>query len=164
MQIQASVAVPADGRPGRMTAPGLPRREIEQLLDCIGQIDGLDLSDLDYRIQCRLPRGGQYLTYFGLPLCMALIASYARRPLPAENLYLGEIDLFRNVLDVPLDVMQGLRGAIDSGEIASPATLFVPPSVPQHIKSSQRVRIVPCTTLEQAVRQTWPDLWTAKDS
>jgi DNA repair protein RadA/Sms len=36
LQIQASVAVPADGRHGRLTAPGLPRKEIEQLVDCIG--------------------------------------------------------------------------------------------------------------------------------
>lgn len=147
-----------------MTAPCLPRREIEQLLDCIGQVDGLDLSDLDYRIQCRLPRGGQYLTHFGLPLCMALIASYARKPLPAESLYLGKIDLFRKVLDVPSDVVQAVRGAIDSGEIPCPVTLYVPPSVQQQIKGSQRVRIIPCTTLEEAVLQTWPDLGTARES
>jgi len=157
MQVQASVAVPADGRPGRMTAPGLPRHEIEQLLSCIGQIDGLDMSDLDYRIQCRLPRGGQYLTYFGLPMCMSLIASYCRRPLPSTNLYLGEIDLFRNVLDVSPDVLSGLRRAVDSSELALPLTLFVPPSAKRQIAGSGRVQVLACGTLEEAIRQTWPE-------
>ncbi|MCE9554591.1 MAG: DNA repair protein RadA [Planctomycetes bacterium] len=159
MQIQASVAVPADGRRGRTTAPGLPRKEIEQLIDCIGQIDGLDLSELDYRIQCRLPRNGQYLTYFGLPLCMALIASYTRKPLPESNMYLGEIDLFRNVLDVPPVVLQNLRAAIDNGEIPTPVTLYVPPSAVAPLpQSTGRVRVEACPTLEAAILKTWPDL------
>ena len=80
------------------TARSLPRKEIEQLIDCIGQIEKLDLSDLDYRIQCRLPGSGQYSTHFGLPLCMALIASYSRKTIPDRNIYLGEVDLFRKVL------------------------------------------------------------------
>lgn len=159
LQIQASVAVPSDGRPGRLTAPGLPRKEIEQLVDCIAQIDGLDVSDLDYHIQCRLPGSGQYSTYFGLPLCMALIASYARKQIPDHYLYLGEVDLFRKILAVPSDVLRSLRDAIDHGDITTPVTLFVPPlSTTELPKSSSAVKVIACTTLEDAVYQTWPDL------
>jgi DNA repair protein RadA/Sms len=159
LQIQASVAVPADGSRGRLTAPGLPRKEIEQLVDCIGQIDNLDLSDLDYRIQCRLPGSGQYSTHFGLPLCMALIASYSRKTIPDRNIYLGEVDLFRKILAAPSEVLRSLRDAIDHGDVATPITLFVPPMAMEHLsQSSSAVKIVLCASLEDAVYQTWPDL------
>jgi DNA repair protein RadA/Sms len=160
-QVQASVAVPPDGRPGRMTAPGLPRREIEQLVACVGQIEGLELGDLDYRIQCRLPGGsGQYLTWFGLPLCMALIGSFIRRDVPKDYVYLGEIDLFHAIQPIPPTVLDALSAGIASGQVPLPVTLLVPPSAVAQLPSvSGRVRVVPCRTLEEAVRQTWPDLW-----
>ena len=159
LEIQASVAVPADGRPGRLTAPGLPKKEIEQLVDCIAQIDKLDVSDLDYRIQCRLPGSGRYSAHFGLPLCMALIASYARKPIPESYLYLGEVDLFRKVLAVPIEVLQALTDAIDHGDLTTPITLFVPPMAVGCLpRSSSSIKVVPCSSLEDAVYQTWPDL------
>jgi DNA repair protein RadA/Sms len=159
MQIQASVAVPADGRHGRLNAPGLPKKEVEQLIDCIAQLDTLDLSDLDYSIQCRLPGSGQYSTYFGLPLCMSLIASYSRKAIPEQNMYLGEVDLFRKVLAVPAEVLRNRRDVIDHGEITTPITLFVPPMATTHLpRSSNAVKIVPCGSLEDAVYQTWADL------
>jgi DNA repair protein RadA/Sms len=119
LQIQASVTIRADGRRGRLTAPGLPKKEVEQLVECISQIDRLDVSDLDYRIQCRLPASGRYITSFGLPLCMSLIASYIRKPIAETSMYIGEVDLFRNVLPVPVNMLQDLKAAIDSGEVVA---------------------------------------------
>lgn len=159
MQIQAAVSVPADGRSGRLTAPGLPRREIEQLVDCIAQVDRLDVSDLDFRIQCRLPGCGRYSTYYGLPLCMALIGSYARREIPESYIYMGEVDLFKKILPVPFDVIQDLVDAVDQGDIATPITVFASPmSVVDLPKNHSKIRVVPCNTLEDAIFQTWPEM------
>jgi DNA repair protein RadA/Sms len=159
IQIQASVAVPDDGRRGATVAPGLPKKEIEQLIDTIAQIEHLDLSDLDYRIQCRLPGSGQYQTHFGLPLCTALIGSFARRPVPEHHVYLGEVDLFRRILPLPSDLLRNLCAAVDNGELATPLTLFVPPSAAEQLpRSSGNLKIIPCRTLEDAIFSTWPDL------
>ncbi|MFA9478033.1 ATPase domain-containing protein [Phycisphaerales bacterium AB-hyl4] len=160
MEVQAAVAVPPDGRVGRTTAPGLPRKEIEQLLDCIGQIEGLELSDLDYRIQCRLPRSGQYIAHFGLPLCIALVASFTRKPVPADHLYLGEIDLFRQVREVAPPVLDALVTSLAEGQLPSPLTLVVPPSALPHLPAENppSLRLVPCATLEEAIYATWPEL------
>ena len=56
----------------------------------------------------QVPASDRYVTSFGLPLCMSLIASYIRKTIPQSSLYLGEVDLFRNVLPVPLNVLQDL--------------------------------------------------------
>ena len=73
LELQASVTVPSDGSRGRMTAPGLPRKEIEQLVSCIASIKDMDFGELNYSINCRLPGSGQYNPILGLPLCIAMI-------------------------------------------------------------------------------------------
>lgn len=157
-QVQAAVSVPPDGQRAKVTAPNLPRKEIDQLIGCMNQIERLDLSELDHRIQCRMPRSGQYLAYFSLPLCMAMIGSYARLPIPPSHLYLGEIDLFRKVLDVPIDILSDLVSAIDDAEIATPLKVFAPPSAAAYLSDARDgVDVVCCSTLEDAINQTWPE-------
>jgi len=158
LQLQASVTVPPDGRVGRVTAPGLPRKEIEQLLDCLTQIEKLDVAGMDYRIQCRLPGNGVYQGHFGLPLCMALVASHARKAIPEGHIFMGEVDLFRKVLPLPANLLQDLQAALDAGDIPTPVTLMIPPSSADFIPPSSKVRVVACRTLEEAIFATWPDM------
>ena len=158
LELQASVTVPGDGSRGRMTAPGLPRKEIEQLVSCIASIKDMEFGELNYSINCRLPGSGQYNPILGLPLCMALIASYLQKAVPPDNMYIGEIDLFRNVRAIAPAISQALKAALDAGNIASPVTLFLHPITAAEFSPSENIRIVPCDTLESAVFQTWPEL------
>jgi len=159
LEMQAAVTVPSDGTKGRMTAPGLPRREIEQLIGCIASMPDMQFGELDYTVHCRLPGSGQYQALFGLPLCMALIGSFVRQSIPGHHLYIGEIDLFRAVRPVPQDVLRALRAALDAGDITPPVTLFVPQSAVADLTGcTGQVRVVGCKTLEDAVFGTWPDL------
>ena len=158
LELQASVTIPGDGSRGRTTAPGLPRREIEQLVSCISQMKDMDFGELNYSINCRLPGSAQYNPILGLPLCMALIGSYLQKTVPGQNIYIGEIDLFRNVRAIAPAIHQSLKAALDAGDIDTPVTLFLHPLSAAEFTPSESVRIVPCDTLESAVFQTWPDL------
>ena len=158
LELQASVTVPNDGSRGRMTAPGLPRKEIDQLVSCISQMKDMDFGELNYSVNCRLPGSGQYNPILGLPLCIALIGSYLQKAVPGQNIYIGEIDLFRNVRAIAPAISQSLKAALDAGEIATPVTLFLHPMAAAEFTASESVRVVPCDTLEAAVFQTWPEL------
>ena len=156
LEIQASVTIPGDGARGKTTAPGLPRKEIEQLVGCISQIENLDFTEVHFSLHCRLPGNGQYRSMFGLPLCMALIGSYLQLSVPQSHLYIGEIDLYRHVRAVDPVLLQSLKAAINSGDVSTPVTLFMHPDSAAHFTSSRAVYIRPCSTLEQALDQTWP--------
>ena len=158
LELQASVTIPGDGSRGRTTAPGLPRREIEQLVSCISQMKDMDFGELNYSINCRLPGSGQYNPILGLPLCMALVGSYLQKAVPGRNIYIGEIDLFRNVRAIAPAISQALKAALDAGDIHTPVTLFLHPMTAAEFTASESVRVVPCTTLEEAVFLTWPEL------
>jgi DNA repair protein RadA/Sms len=158
-EAQAAVALPAYGSRGKITAPGLPKREIEQLTTCISQLPEMEIDNLDYTIQCRLPGERRYRSILGLPLCMSLIASYVQKDIPAYHLYVGEIDLNRNVREVPDQVLLDLWEDIQNGTIPKPIAVFCPAKSAAIIQEEiEGATIVACQRLDDAVFRTWPEL------
>ncbi len=158
-EAQASVALPSYGTRGQITAPGLPRKEIEQLLNCISQIRDMEIADLSYTIQCRLPGERRYRRLLDLPLSMALIASYLQRDIPRHHLYIGELDLLRRVREVPDSIIQDLWDAVEAGEIPQPVRIFCPKESAHLIREGVKAAtVVACERLEDALHNTWPDL------
>jgi DNA repair protein RadA/Sms len=157
-EVQGAVALPKPGAPAKVTAPGLPRKEIEQYVNGLCQVPGFELADFDLSIQCRVPGERHYRSVLGLPLCMALAASYIQQPIPPEQLQLGEIDLCRNVRDVPPALLTDLANSITNGDIALPVRILCPPSAVNQLPGGKGVEIVPCRRLDDAVFSTWPHL------
>jgi DNA repair protein RadA/Sms len=158
-EAQATVQLPSFGSRGSLTAPGLPRTEVEQLLNCISQIPDLDIGDLSYTIQCRIPGEKRFRRLVGLPLAMALISSYVQRDIPSHHIYIGELDLLRRVREMPVELLQELVDAIRDREIEPPARIFLPTDAAILVKDELTdMTVVPCDTLERAIAMTWPDL------
>jgi DNA repair protein RadA/Sms len=157
-EIQASVSLPSYGTRGRITAPNLPRKEIEQLTSCISSLDDMELGDLDYSIHCRLPGDVSYSKTLGLPLCLALIGSYLQRDLPERQLHLGEIDLLRNVRPVSDRIIQELVESVKAGEISLPVEVLCAPGSKALLDGIPGINASSCQRLEDAVYRTWPDL------
>ena len=92
-------------------------------------------------------------------MCMALVGSYIRASVPEGHLYIGEIDLFRHVRPLGPELVTTLRHALDSGEIALPATIYLPVAAAEQLMGCGRnVTLMPCRNLEDAVFGTWPSL------
>lgn len=158
-EAQAAISLPSYGSRGRITAPGLPKKEIEQLTTCISQIPDMEIEDLDYTIQCRLPGEKRYRGILGLPLCMALIASYIQRDIPAHHVYVGEIDLLRKVREVPDQIILDFITASEAGVIPLPLRIFCPPTSAELLRDAGAgITVMSCERLDDAVFQTWPDL------
>jgi len=161
-EAQASVGLPAYGSRGKITAPGLPRKEIEQLTTCISQLPEMQIEDLDYTIQCRLPEDKRYRGLLGLPLCMALIASYIQKDIPVYHIYMGEIDLLRKVREIPdeiaLELLEQLKDPAAT-DIPKPVRIFCPKQTADLLQEEvEGVTVVACDRLDDAVFLTWPEL------
>lgn len=157
-EAQAIVSLPQGPR-GKITAPNLPKKEIEQLINCISQLPELEIDDMDYSIHCRIPEERRYRSILGLPLAMALIASYIQRSIPAYHIYLGEIDLLRQIRELPGYLIEDLAADIEAGNIRRPIVLFCPPGAAQAIRERRlEVAICECNSLDDAVYKTWEDL------
>lgn len=157
-EVQGAVALPKPGAAAKVTAPGLPRKEIEQYVSGLCQVPGFELADFDLSIQCRVPGERRYRSVLGLPLSLALAASYIQQPIPERQLHVGEIDLCRNVREVPPALLNDLANSISSGEIGLPVRILCPPSAVGQLSSGNGVEVVPCRRLDDAIFATWPSL------
>ena len=161
VEIQVAVALPSLGTKGTITAPYLPKKEIEQILNCVSQIPDLDMSDLNYTIQVRIPGEKSYRSsLFGLPLAMALIGAYIQREIPKHYMYIGELDLLRQVRKVPESLIEEMWSAIENGTIKTPLRIFCPKESASLIREGLKdATVVECEKIEDALSKTWPDLF-----
>lgn len=157
-EVQGAVALPKPGSAAKVTAPGLPRKEIEQYVAGLCQVPGFELADFDLSIQCRVPGERRYRSVLGLPLSLALAASYIQQPIPERQLHIGEIDLCRNVREVPSALLNDLTNSITNGEINLPVRILCPLSAVAQLPSGNGVEVVPCRKLDDAIFSTWPNL------
>ncbi|HDM60092.1 MAG TPA: hypothetical protein ENF96_00365 [Archaeoglobus veneficus] len=159
VETQAAVSLPRYGERGQITAPGLPKKEIEQLLSCISQLEDIDIEDLSFTIQCRLPGELTFRRILGLPLAMALLSSYLQKEIPPHHIYIGELDLQRRVRDVPDALVEELQEAIEAGLLQPPLRIFCPEMNAWIFREGlDAVTMVGCDRLEDAVYNTWPEL------
>ncbi|HEY1686056.1 MAG TPA: ATPase domain-containing protein [Tepidisphaeraceae bacterium] len=157
-EVQAAIALSDIGCWGRVMAPGLPKAEVQQLIDCIAQLPDVEVNDMDFSVHCRLPGRRQYDRSVGLALAMALLGSYQQKPIPASYLFLGEVDLARNVRPVSNSLMNDLINQLNEElEFADINRIFAHPQTTICLQR-EGIEVVPCLKLEQAVYACWSDL------
>lgn len=159
VEAQAAVSLPSYGTRGEITAPGLPRKEIQRLLQAINQIPGIDLEHLSYSIQCVLPDDNRYRKHLDLAIAMALIASYLQKPVPSNYYFLGEVDLLRQIRPVSADIEQGFVSAVADGHIRPPLRVICArQNAAQFRGVGEEITSVAVEQLDDAVFFTWPEL------
>jgi DNA repair protein RadA/Sms len=159
IEVQASVALAGYGARGRVLAPGLPKAELQQLVATIGQLPGIEIDDLDFSIHCRLPGRRKYRSSVGLALAMALLSSYLRRPVDADYLFLGEVDLGRGIHPVDDGLLNELVAEITAGaEMAGPWKIFCHPITALQIPKQHGVLPVAVEKLDAVMFNVWPEL------
>lgn len=157
-EIQCSVAMPSFGCSGKVMAPGLPPYEILQLLATIGQIPGMELGEMDFSIHARMPGERRYRDILGLPLAVAMIASYLQRPIPEGNIYFGEVDLRRHVRALPDVAHDVLVAAEPAMGVLAGRKVYCNPTTATRLANEAGLNTVACEKLDDAIHATWPDL------
>jgi hypothetical protein len=96
-------------------------------------------------------------------LCMALIASYIQKDIPAYHVYVGEIDLLRQVREVPDQIIVDLWDDIQAGTIPKPIRIFCPRKSAEIMREEiAGATVIACDRLDDAVFRTWPELKSSK--
>lgn len=156
VEVQAAVSLSLGTR-RRIIGSSLPHAEVEQLLDTIAHLPGVELNDTDFSISCRVPGQRGYKPTLGLALCVALVGSVQQRTIPTNCLFLGEVDLQRRVRDVPDDLTAELIGAISDSSVAAPLRVACSPRSASNLSGISGVIPAPCRTLDEAIFSVWPD-------
>lgn len=96
-ETQASVTIPRYGSHPGLSAPFLPGKKIRQLLKVLGTLKDIDVVDLSYDVSCYIPGRHGYSSVLDLPIIVALLSSYLHQPVDNQTLFVGEVDLTKQV-------------------------------------------------------------------
>ena len=96
-------------------------------MDLINDIRGIDVNDTDFSIATRMPGARVYTPLMGLALAMTLVGSALQEPVPAHLLFIGEVDLRRQIRDVPDVLAAEVGAAVAAGAIERPVKVVCSP-------------------------------------
>jgi DNA invertase Pin-like site-specific DNA recombinase len=157
IDVQASVGLAGYGTRGRVTAPGLPKAELQQLVATIGQLPDIEIDDLDFSIHCRLPGRRRYTSSIGLALAMSLLSSYLRRPIPQNSLFLGELDLGRGLRPFDDLLLSDLISDLAADPaMARPWRIYAHPMSANAMPTGGGIHGIGCEKLETVLYSVWP--------
>jgi len=165
---QASICLPRYGSRPELNAPFLPAKKVKQLITVLNTLNGVDLNNFSYEINAYIPGRQAYQQELDLPLTLALLSSYIRRPVPSRTLFVGELDLSRSVrppdpgyLTAVANVVIGTqRGKIRQVFIADQCAEEFSQMQPEEggPRVGELVQVRGVTRLEQLIGKLWPDL------
>ncbi len=166
IEVQALVRLPKYGeRPG-LKAPYLPKQKLAQLVGIASSLKDIDISDLNFEINCAIPGGRPYFQTLDLPLLVTMLSSYFQGPVPAGSLFVGELDLFGEIRPVSPQTCQAVADMLNPSQ-QSPlsrlvSNIFIAPQSEPDLsqmlaQNGAQIRVRGFSSLESLVREIWPD-------
>lgn len=159
VDVQARVRFREDHERGGTVVSGVPRPRALQILDAVLRLPAMErVEQRHLRVDLHRDDGGRWSHHYGLAVAAALVSSLARRPVPADHLLVGDLDLRGGVRDVPPAVVDAFNAAVEAFAVETPLTVLLAPDSAAWVRSSSTVRVVPCRTLADVAAAVWPNV------
>ncbi len=163
IEVQATVKLPRFGQRSTIKAPYLPLQVIRQVVEIVGGLNEIDISEMTFDINVALPGSGQYSRILDFPLAMGLLSSYLQKNIPSRSLFVGELDLFRKVrrIDHPQSV-EDLGRMLGNDLGPRPKVMYLNPETAIELKAVANdlagIDLVEVERLDDAVKKIWPEI------
>jgi len=167
-EAQASVTIPQWGsRPG-LSAPFMPSRRIQQLLDVLGTLKDIDVVDLSYSVSCFIPGRHNYIQELDLPIIIAILSSYLHQKVDKQTLFIGQVDLTKRIRPPEKTYLAGLAEALVESRPRKIKKVYLSDSIAEEFKNmkpgdngpgvGEIVDVRGVGDLESCIYNLWPQL------
>jgi DNA repair protein RadA/Sms len=171
-EAQASVTIPRYGsRPG-LNAPFLPGKKIQQLLKVLGTLKDIDVVDLSYDVSCYIPGRHGYTAVLDLPIIIALLSSYLHQKVDNKTLFVGEVDLTKQVRSPERIYLAGLAEFLVESHPRRISRIYLSEKISNEFKEMSPKQNGPkvgeiaevrgVKDLDFLINDLWPSLTTAE--
>ena len=171
-EAQASVTIPRYGsRPG-LSAPFLPGKKIKQLLKVLGTLKDIDVVDLSYDVSCYIPGRHGYASVLDLPIIVALLNSYLHQRIDNETLFVGEVDLTKQIRPPERTYLTSLAEVLVESQPRRVKRVYLSKNAADEFKEMQPkengpkvskiVEIIGVRELDSLIHGLWPSLTTGE--
>jgi len=167
-EAQASVTIPRYGsRPG-LSAPFLPSKKIQQLIKVLSTLRDIDVVDLSYDISCYIPGRHGYKSVLDLPIVVALLSSYLHQSVDKQTLFIGEVDLTKQIRPPEKTYLAGLAEFLCESQTKKIKKVYLSERIEEDFKIMRPSEIRPIVgeiievcgvkDLDSLVSYLWPTL------
>jgi len=157
-EVQVALGIPKLGERSKISCPSLPRGQIAQLLKSIGQMS-LGFSTEVFSIEVQVVGSEVFRKSLHLPIALAALSSFLRRPVASAVISLGEIDLNLRVRPLPDPVAVALAKEIELESMPAGSVLILPKADLKEVADcTNAVHTLGVETLSDAVERVWADL------
>jgi DNA repair protein RadA/Sms len=167
-EAQASVTIPRYGsRPG-LSAPFLPSKKIQQLLKVLSTLKDIDVVDLSYDVSCYIPGRHGYASVLDLPIIVALLSSYLHQPVDNQTLFVGEVDLTKQIRPPERTYLPSLAEVLVEAQLRRIKRVFLSEKVAKEFEGMQPeegrsrigdiVEVRGVKDIDSLVLDLWPSL------
>jgi DNA repair protein RadA/Sms len=169
-EAQASVTIPRYGSPPGLSAPFLPSKKIKQLLKVLGTLKDIDVVDLSYDVSCFIPGRHGYAIVLDLPIIVALLSSYLHQRVDNQTLFVGEVDLTKQIRPPERTYLAGLAEVLVESQPEGIKRVYLSERVADEFKQMQPqesrpkvgdlVEVCGVRDLDSLLHALWPLLIT----
>ena len=129
-----------------------------QIMDSVLRLRSFEgVEQRQLRVDIHREDAGRWCHHYGLAVAVAMISSIARRPIPAQHLFAGDVDLHGHSRDVAPGIVDALNDAIETFAIETPVTVVLAPDSATWMQSSSTVRVIAARTLSDVAAAVWPN-------
>ena len=157
VELQAHVRFRDDHERTRLSSAASPRRAM-QIMDSVLRLRSFEgVEQRQLRVDIHREDAGRWCHHYGLAVAVAMISSIARRPIPVQHLFAGDVDLNGHIRDVAPGVVDALNEAIEAFAIETPVTVVLAADSATWMQSSSTVRVIAARTLSDVAAAVWPN-------
>jgi DNA repair protein RadA/Sms len=171
-EAQASVTIPRYGsRPG-LSAPFLPGKKIQQLLKVLGTLKDIDVVDLSYDVSCYIPGRHGYASVLDLPIIIALLSSYLHQKVDNQTLFIGEVDLTKQIRPPEKTYLAGLAEFLVESHPRKLKRVYLSEKIESEFKElrpkedgpkiGEIIEVIGVKDLDSLINDLWPSLAAIK--
>ncbi len=118
LEVQLSIGIPGYGNTGRLICPGLPKAEVNQLLDSVGRLPEMGTSLSGFVVNIQIPGERFYRKTLHLPMAVAAAASLLQSSISQKVYFIGELDLNLDLHPLPRPQLSALVSSLRIGFIS----------------------------------------------
>jgi DNA repair protein RadA/Sms len=167
VEIQASVSLPRLNSRPELNAPFLPYKRVRQILSTLSRLPGIDLNDVTYTINALVPTGLGYTPPIDLPIALSVLAAYVQAPIPRRAVFVGQVDLRRNVRSPSQSFLAALADLLASAANGRVTSVFVSNSCAGMLREllgagepGAAIRVVGVSSIDSVLSVVWPHLFS----
>lgn len=164
IEVQALVKLPRFGSKAGLLAPYLPKQKLQQVIGIVSSLPDVDISDMSFEVNCYIPSPGRYAPTLDFALAVSMLSSYFQLPIPFGSLFVGELDLTKQIRPIDPKELELLITALSECFLGHIRKVFISETQSLILKQmltsnhNDTIEVIGVNDLQAFIEKIWEEM------